>query len=160
MNAVTSNGSRFNLLPMNVFSREMNRWIDELNSESKCASCAPASIWESDVHFHLEFDLPGVHVDDVDEVLAPAQVLRGVGVAGVDRLGEGAVAPAHDLESGNRAQQPAGVRMQRTLEQAANVGLFHLAARVHHDHPLVVEHMVREQVYSQMGRLSRLGRVC
>lgn len=66
MNAVTSNGSRLNLLPMNVFSREMNRWIDELSSEAKCAGVAPVSIWETDTHFHLEFDLPGVHVDDVD----------------------------------------------------------------------------------------------
>ena len=66
MNAVTSNGSRFNLLPMSVFSREMNRWIDELSSDAKSVGHPPVSIWESDTHFHLEFDLPGVHVDDVD----------------------------------------------------------------------------------------------
>ncbi len=66
MNAVTSNGSRFNLLPLSSVSREMNRWIDELTTETKCAGCAPVSIWESDTHFHLELDLPGVHVNDVD----------------------------------------------------------------------------------------------
>ena len=66
MNAVTSNGSRLILLPLSSVSREMNRWIDELTTEAKCAGCAPVSIWESDTHFHLEFDLPGVHVDDVD----------------------------------------------------------------------------------------------
>lgn len=66
MNALTSNGSRLNLLPMNVFSREMNRWIDGLSSEAKYGGCAPVSIWETDTNFHLEFDLPGVHVDDVD----------------------------------------------------------------------------------------------
>jgi len=66
MNAPTTNGSRLNLLPMNVFARDMSRWIDELSSESKGAGVAPTSIWESDTHYYLEFDLPGVVVDDVD----------------------------------------------------------------------------------------------
>jgi HSP20 family protein len=65
MNALT-NGSRLNLLPMNVFSRDLSRWIDELSSETKSACVAPTSIWETDTHFHLEFDLPGVVVEDVD----------------------------------------------------------------------------------------------
>ena len=66
MNAVSSNGSRLNLLPMNVFSREMGRWVDELANESKSVGHAPVSIWETDTRFRLEFDLPGVKVDDVD----------------------------------------------------------------------------------------------
>lgn len=66
MNALKSNGSRFNLLPMNVFSHELNRWLDGQGSGSKCVNCAPVSIWESDTHFHLEFDLPGVQVNEVD----------------------------------------------------------------------------------------------
>jgi HSP20 family protein len=66
MNALATNGSRFNLLPMNVFSRDLSRWIDDVSSENKCGNCAPASIWETDTHFHLEFDLPGSNVDDVD----------------------------------------------------------------------------------------------
>jgi len=66
MNALTSNGSRLNLLPMNVFSREMGRWIDELSNEAKTVGHAPVSIWESDDSFFLEFDLPGVNVEDVD----------------------------------------------------------------------------------------------
>jgi HSP20 family protein len=65
MNALT-NGSRLNLLPMNVFTRDLSRWIDELSPETKSAGVAPTSIWETDSHFHLEFDLPGVNVDDVD----------------------------------------------------------------------------------------------
>ena len=66
MNAVSNNGSRLNLLPMSVFARDMNRWMDELTTPRKPVGAAPASIWESDAHFHLEFDLPGVQVDDVD----------------------------------------------------------------------------------------------
>ena len=69
MNALTSNGSRFNLLPTNALSREMNRWIDELTADSKCAGsagCAPVSIWETATQFHLEFDLPGVRPENVD----------------------------------------------------------------------------------------------
>jgi HSP20 family protein len=63
MNALATHGSRFNLLPMNVFSRDLNRWMDDVSSET---NCAPVSIWETDTHFHLEFDLPGVRVEDVD----------------------------------------------------------------------------------------------
>ena len=66
MNTLVTNGSRFNLLPLSNFSREMNRWIDELASESKCTGCAPVSIWESDSHYHFEFDLPGVVADDLE----------------------------------------------------------------------------------------------
>ncbi len=66
MNALTSNCSRLNLLPMNTFSREMSRWIDELSNEAKNTGSAPVSIWETDTHFHLEFDLPGMNVEDVD----------------------------------------------------------------------------------------------
>ncbi len=66
MNAVLSNGSRFNLFPMNSLSREMNRWIDELTVDAKDTAGAPASIWETDTHYFLEFDLPGVVADDVD----------------------------------------------------------------------------------------------
>lgn len=66
MNALLKNGSRFNLLPMNSFSREMNRWIDELTGDANVASHAPASIWESDSHYHLEFDMPGVVPEDVE----------------------------------------------------------------------------------------------
>lgn len=66
MDTLTSNGSRFNLLPMHAFSREMNRWIDELTASDKCSGHAPVSIWESESHFHFEFDLPGVSVDNVD----------------------------------------------------------------------------------------------
>ena len=66
MNQLISNGSRFNLLPMNSLSREMNRWIDELTVDAKDTAGAPASIWETDTHYFLEFDLPGVVADDVD----------------------------------------------------------------------------------------------
>jgi HSP20 family protein len=65
MNAV-SNGSRFNLLPMNAFSREMNRWIDELSGEATHKGVAPTSAWEDDTHYHFEFDLPGVSIDQID----------------------------------------------------------------------------------------------
>lgn len=66
MNAVTSNGSRLNLLPMNSISREMSRWIDELSNEAKNSGSAPVNIWQTGTHFHLEFDLPGMNVEDVD----------------------------------------------------------------------------------------------
>lgn len=66
MNSVMSNGSRLNLLPMNSLSREMNRWIDELSGSASSVSSAPASIWEDDTHYFLEFDLPGVVADDID----------------------------------------------------------------------------------------------
>ena len=66
MNPLTSGGSRLNLLPMNTISREMNRWIDELTNDSSCVGNVPVSIWEDETHYQLEFDLPGVVVDDVD----------------------------------------------------------------------------------------------
>ena len=66
MNALPTNGSRFNLLPMNIISREMSRWIDDLTSEESCRCAAPVSIAEFDTHYLLEFDLPGVDVDDVE----------------------------------------------------------------------------------------------
>ncbi len=72
MNTVLKNGSRFNLLPMNAFSREMSRWVNELSGDVGMASDAgvvgqtPVSIWESDTSFHFQFDLPGVSPDDVD----------------------------------------------------------------------------------------------
>lgn len=66
MNALTTNGSRFNLLPMNVLSHEMNRWIDELSREPAKSNMAAASIWEDDSSLYLEIDLPGVHVDDIE----------------------------------------------------------------------------------------------
>ena len=66
MNTLLTNGSRFNLLPMNPFSREMSRWIDELAGDAKVTNSAPASIWENDTHYHLEFDMPGVVSEDVD----------------------------------------------------------------------------------------------
>ncbi|MFK7768092.1 MAG: Hsp20/alpha crystallin family protein [Mariniblastus sp.] len=65
MNAL-SNGSRLNLLPMNSLSRDIGRWIDELTNDENKVGTAPASIWEDDTHFFLEFDLPGVSVEDVD----------------------------------------------------------------------------------------------
>ena len=65
MNALT-NGSRPNLLPMNVFSGDLGRWLGEFANDEMAAARAPVSIWEDDTHFFLEFDLPGVVVDDVD----------------------------------------------------------------------------------------------
>ena len=66
MNNLMTNGSRFNLLPLGSVTREMNRWIDELAHDSKAVGTAPVSIWESDTHYHFEFDLPGVVAEDLD----------------------------------------------------------------------------------------------
>jgi HSP20 family protein len=121
MNALTSNGSRLNLLPMNVFSREMGRWIDELSNETKSIGHAPVSIWESDVNFHLEFDLPGVNVEDVDlkvvenvlHITAKRDVNEGVAFIRQERqFGEierQFSLPARIDESGIEAEMNAGV---------------------------------------------------
>ena len=65
MNAILANLSRHHL-PLNNLSREMNRWIDEVTTDTRTASEAPVSIWENETHYFLEFDLPGVVADDVD----------------------------------------------------------------------------------------------
>lgn len=65
MNAL-ANGSRLNLRPMNVFSRDLGHWIDELSRSEQDAGSAPVSIWENDTHYFLEFDMPGVLVEDID----------------------------------------------------------------------------------------------
>lgn len=64
--STVSNGSRLNFLPVSVFSREMGRWMDELTQDAKSARTASASVWEDDLHFFFEFDLPGVSVENVE----------------------------------------------------------------------------------------------
>lgn len=121
MNAITGNGSRLNLLPMNVFSREMNRWIDELSNEAQSVGHAPVSIWETDTHFHLEFDLPGMNVEDVDlkvvenvlHVNAKRELNEGVGYIRQERqfgqIERQFSLPARIDESGIEAEMNAGV---------------------------------------------------
>ncbi len=67
MNALT-NGSRLNLLPLSNLHREMNRWMDQWADEAGTPSActAPVSIWETDTHYHLQFDLPGFRTEDID----------------------------------------------------------------------------------------------
>lgn len=65
MNAILANLTRGHL-PMNSFSREMNRWIDDVTTDTQTAGEAPVSIWESETHYFLEFDLPGVVAENVD----------------------------------------------------------------------------------------------
>ena len=68
MNAL-KNGSRFNLLPVEQFAQEMNRFFDgNLNRDllASSASRSPVSIWENDTHFFLEMDLPGVPREDIE----------------------------------------------------------------------------------------------
>lgn len=65
------NGSRFNLFPVSEFAREMNRMMDQTSHNPQNGAVpAPATIWEDDKSYFFEFDLPGVHVDDVDVKIA------------------------------------------------------------------------------------------
>jgi len=65
------NGSRFSLFPVSNFAREMNRMMDQTSySHQSRSTNAPATIWEDDKSYFFEFDLPGVHVDDVDVKIA------------------------------------------------------------------------------------------
>ena len=65
MKTVFRGGPRFDLLPVNALSKEMNRWFDGLQSENQGGQ-VPVSIWETETHFHLEFDMPGVEAGDVE----------------------------------------------------------------------------------------------
>lgn len=68
MNAL-KNGSRFSLLPVEQFAQEMNRFFEGhpvSNGLLNQGFSSPVSIWETDTHYFVELDLPGITADDVE----------------------------------------------------------------------------------------------
>ncbi len=67
------NGSRLTLLPMGTWNHELGTWIDQMmqpmlgvQKDRHPEFSAPLSIWETDTHYHFEFDLPGVELPAID----------------------------------------------------------------------------------------------